>query len=92
MPPCIIAIVSCTNGDFSVARCYLPAMKNPQFTRAQKNLMRAYALHRERTNEVVRVRFLPSGDVRAYCADGYSYLIAPTAELLKEARSASQKG
>jgi hypothetical protein len=55
------------------------------FTRTQKHLMRNYALYRERANGIVAVRFLPSGDARAYCEDGETYLIAPTAELLKEA-------
>jgi hypothetical protein len=46
------------------------------FTRTQKNLMRDYALQEERAKgeNVERVRFLPSGDVRAYCKDGYTYL------------------
>jgi hypothetical protein len=68
-----------------------PAMKL-HFTRADKNLMRAYALQQERAKgvkNIISVRFLHSGDVRAYCADGYTYLIAPTRELFKEARTAA---
>jgi hypothetical protein len=36
-------------------------------------------------NDVARVRLLPSGDARAYCADGYTYLIDPIDVLLAEA-------
>jgi len=32
--------------------------------------------NRERANGIVSMRFLPSGDVRAYCDDGDTYLIA----------------
>jgi hypothetical protein len=48
-----------------------------------------YALQQERAKgeEIVGVRFLPCGDVRAYCESGHTYLIAPTAVLLKAARS-----
>ena len=68
----------------------MPAMKL-QFTRGQKNQMRAYALRQERAKgeNVVKVRFLPSGHVRAYCKDEHTYLIAPAAALFKEARSAA---
>lgn len=66
-------------------------MKKLQFTRAQKQLMRVYALQQERAKgvKVIRLRFLSSGDVRVYCKDGHTYLIAPARELFKEARSAA---
>ena len=55
-----------------------------RFTRTEKKLMRAYALQRE-GEDVVRVHFLTSGDVRAYCKDVSTYLIASTAALCVEA-------
>jgi hypothetical protein len=57
-------------------------------TRAEKRLVRTYARDRERLKgeDVVRVRLL-SGDARAYCADGYTYLIDPVAVLLAEVQS-----
>jgi hypothetical protein len=65
-----------------------------QFTRAEKNLIRAYALDRERATGkgVVKVRLLNSGDARAYCKDGHTYLIAPAAALFAEARRTFHKG
>jgi hypothetical protein len=56
-------------------------------TRDQKRLIRTYALDRERLTgyDVIRVRLLSSGDARAYCADGYTYLIDPIDILLAEA-------
>jgi hypothetical protein len=61
----------------------------PPFTRAQNKLMRDYALQHERAKgeDIIGVRFLPCGDVRAYCENGQRYLIAPTAALLKAACS-----
>jgi hypothetical protein len=56
-------------------------------TRRQKELVRAYALARERRKgeAIIKVRLLSTGDARAYCADGYSYLIDPISVLLAEA-------
>jgi len=61
------------------------------FTRAEKKLMRAYALQRE-GEDVVRVHFLTSGDVRAYCKDVSTYLIASTAALVETLLRRSQGG
>jgi hypothetical protein len=65
-------------------------------TRQQKRLIRTYALDRERLqgNDVTKVRLLSSGDARAYCADGDSYLIDPIAVLLEEAQKpkSSERG
>jgi hypothetical protein len=65
-----------------------------QFTRAEKDLIRAYALDREpaTSERVLKVRLLHSGDARAYCKDGHIYLIAPTAALFAEARRTFHKG
>jgi len=59
-------------------------------TRRQKQLVRVYALNRERLagSDVTKVRFLPTGDVRAYCSDGYTYLVDPPDVLLAEAEAA----
>ena len=64
-------------------------------TRRQRDLVRAYALARERRKheDIIKVRLLLSdGDARAYCADGYSYLIDPISVLLTEATSAKEGG
>jgi hypothetical protein len=77
-----------------LASGYVFRVMKIDFTRADKKLMRAYALKWERAKgeNVVRVRFLQSGDVRAYCEDGHTYLIAPASELFKDARSAALLG
>ena len=61
-------------------------------TRRQRELVRAYALARKRRKgeDIIKVRLLSTGDARAYCADGYSYLIDPISELLTEATSAKE--
>jgi hypothetical protein len=63
---------------------------NFKLTRTQKDYIRAYVIERERNQgfKVTRIRFLSDGDVRAYCEDGYTYLVAPTAVLIEEAFSA----
>lgn len=67
-----------------------PAMPARSLTRVEKDLIRTFALKQERAKhpEVVKVRLMPCGDVRAYCSDGYQYWVAPTADLLQEAREA----
>jgi len=62
-----------------------------KYTRAEKDLMRKFAMKSERPYGVVKVRFQRDGDTRAFCADGTTYLILPTNELFKEARAASLK-
>ena len=59
-----------------------------QFTRAEKTLIRAHALIRERKQgiKIIKARIMPDGDVKAYCADGETYWIAPATELLAEAQ------
>jgi hypothetical protein len=59
-----------------------------QFTRTEKRLIRAYAVKRERAEgeDVSKVRLLSCGDVRAYCEDRHTFLVAPTAALFAEAR------
>jgi hypothetical protein len=49
-------------------------------------LFATHALARERSkgNAVAKVRLLSSGEARAYCPDGYSYLFDPIAVLLAE--------
>jgi hypothetical protein len=51
--------------------------------RVEREQVRAYVLEREKSNNIVRVRFM-EGDVRAYTSDGDRYWVAPIAELLKE--------
>jgi hypothetical protein len=55
-------------------------------TRSQKTFIRAYAVWRERRkgSDVREVRLLMSGDVRAYCADGCTYLVDPISVLWAE--------
>jgi hypothetical protein len=62
-------------------------MSKDAMTRAEKRLVRTYAIDRERRNgsAVAKVRLLSSGDARAYCDDGYTYLIDPISLLLAEA-------
>jgi hypothetical protein len=75
------------NGLWAMARPCTRALNKCRFTRAQKNLIRAYTIKRERARheDITQVRLLASGDVRAYCKDGCTYLVAPTAELFAEA-------
>ena len=56
-------------------------------TRREKRLIRSYALERERLTgyDVTKVRLLSTGDARAYCTDGYTYLIDPIDVLYAEA-------
>jgi hypothetical protein len=73
--------------DSASRQCHILPMPPATLTRNQKRLIRTYALDRERLhgNDVIRVRLLSSGDARAYCADGYTYLIDPIPVLLAEA-------
>ena len=60
-----------------------------KLTRLEKDVIRGYALHRERAagNPVLKVRLLlKEGDARAYCDDGSTYLIAPISVLFAEVK------
>src|SRR5262249_20701298 len=81
---------SATTLDATTSLVEHALMTAHDLTRAEKKLVRDYALQREcaKGENIVRVRLLASGDVRAYCKDGSTYLIAPTTELFAEAREA----
>jgi hypothetical protein len=69
----------------------MPSIAPDAPTKMAHSRLCTYALDRERLNDnnVTKVRlFYESGAARAYCADGYTYLIDPIAVLLKEAERA----